>query len=507
MLIEFDGSDLRNGRCPSVTPAWLIFGQGRAEVVGERLGFPEIYLYHSTDLVVAGTNAAQVLDRLAELDRTPTLSSFGMSQFLHHGLIPPPHTEWEEVWFIGMGDRAILASTPGGIDLSFDRTYPFLEAKSTGESRASASYLLELLTAAVDRQLAVAGNEGFLMMSSGKDSVSVAVALAEGDHGEIPCITYRSDPANTENELASEICRTLGLKHQTLDLPVDSAVVEERLVRFFEGSPRPCGDNAQIPYALAVGDSGLASGAVFDGSGNDLYMGIVPSRKMQTKQRYRIRSASMARAVEHMIAVDSPVNYLTRSRVPTALPGRAFRHRDTKHFYPDVVDTRPWWRQISAETATIGDVDLETAVVSIFQDQAGVHLKAHVAAQAFGIQASLPYCDPDLVDYFFNLPVADKYDTKSGETKILLRRMLLQTIGYDADAVGKHYFGFAGDRFLIEHRSFVLSEISQCSLWSSDVVSLAAAWLDQLERRPLLYHSLLILFQLSGWHNHSRYLR
>jgi asparagine synthase (glutamine-hydrolysing) len=507
MFVEFDGDDLRNGRRPGVRPPWLEFRVGKAEVVGERLGFPEIYLYHSADLVVLGTTASEVLTRLSELGRDTTLSSFGMSQFLHHGLIPPPHTEWEEIWFIGMGDRATLAYTSQGIDLSFDREYPFLEANSMGTSRASASELLELLTTAVDRQLVSAGNEGFLMMSSGKDSVSVAVALAEGDHSDIPCITYRSDPSNTENELASEICRKLGLKHQTLDLPLDTSVVEERLIRFFEGSPRPCGDNAQIPYALAVGDSGLASGAVFDGSGNDLYMGFVPSSKIQTKQRYRIRNDAIARGVERMIPVASAFNYLTRSRVATSLSGRAFRLPDTKRFYPEVVDTRPYWGQVSEDTAAIGDVDLETAVVSIFQDQAGVHLKAHVAAQAFGIQASLPYCDPDLVDYFFNLPVEDKYDTKSGVTKILLRRMLLDTIGYDAEAVGKHYFGFAGAQFLLDHRSFVLSEIAQCTLWSSDVVSLAGSWLDRLERRPLLYHSLLILFQLSGWHNHSRYIR
>ena len=153
------------------------------------------------------------------------------------------------------------------------------------------------------------------------------------------------------------------------------------------------------------------------------------------------------------------------------------------------------------------NMDVANAVVQIFEDQAGVHLKAYVAAQAFGMEASLPYCDPDLVDYAFDLPVADRFDPDTGVTKILVRRMLLESIGYDAEAVGKHYFGFAGDRFLIEHRTFVLSEIAQCSLWSPEVVSLAGSWLDQLERRPLLYHSLLILFQLSGWHNHSRYIR
>ena len=121
--------------------------------------------------------------------------------------------------------------------------------------------------------------------------------------------------------------------------------------------------------------------------------------------------------------------------------------------------------------------------------------------------AKFPYCDPEVVDYLFNLPVSERYDRKSGVTKLLLRQMLRETIDYDADAVGKHYFGFAGDQFLIKHRAFVLSEISRCSLWSPDVASIAGSWLDQLERRPLRYHSLLNLFQLSGWYNHSRYVR
>ncbi|MCL1594202.1 MAG: asparagine synthase C-terminal domain-containing protein, partial [Actinomycetia bacterium] len=431
----------------------MTFEQGRAGVIGERLGFPEIYLYHSKDLVVAGTDSGSVLDRLAELGGTPSISPFAMSQLLHHGLVPPPYTEWDDLWFIGIGASATLSATSEGMDLSIERTYPFLAGNSKETSAPSTAKLLELLTAATDRQLKSAGNSGFLMMSSGKDSVSVAVALAEGGHTNVPCITYRPHPADEENELASEICRQLGLKHQTLDLPVDPAVVEEILVRFFEGSPRPCGDNAQIPYALAIAESGLTAGAVFDGSGSDLYMGYVPGPDSRKKQRYRIRNEAIARAVERVIPVDSSVNYLTRSRVATALPGRAFRLPDTNRFYPDVVDTRPWWLSLSEGTSGMGDDDVANAVVQIFEDQAGVHLKAHMAAQAFGMEASLPYCDPDLVEYAFDLPMSDRFDPETGVTKILVRRMLLDTIGYDAEAVGKHYFGFAGDRFLIEHRS------------------------------------------------------
>lgn len=507
MLFEFDATDLRDGRGPDPLPPWLKFVRDRAVIVGEPMGFPEIYLYHSPDLIVIGTSVGPVIDRLTVLGRTLTLSSFGVSQFLHHGLIPPPYTEWDELWFLGIGAKATLTTMSQGIDLSFERTYPFLEANSKETSLPSTGTLLDLLVAATDRQLSAAGGEGFLMMSSGKDSVSIAVALAEGGHSDIPCVTYRPHPANKENEIASDVCRTLGLKHHTLDLPVDPSVVEDILVRFFEGSPRACGDNAQIPYALALAASGLTTGAVLDGSGSDLYMGYVPGEGGRKKQRYRLRSEFLARAVERVIPVDSSVNYLTRSRVATGLPGRAFRLPDTKRFYPDAVDTRPWWQSLSTETSEFSNIDLASAVVQLFEDQAAVHLKAHVAAQAFGIEASLPYCDPELVDYAFDLPLEDRYDSATGVTKILVRRMLYETIDYDAEKVGKHYFGFDGARFLVDHRLFVLSEISECKLWSPSVTALAESWLDRLDRRPFLYHSLLILFQLSGWHNHSRYLR
>lgn len=507
MIFELTHTDLRDGHSRGALPAWMNLTQGRADVVGELMGFPEVYLFHSSDLVVVGTSVGPILDRLTELGRTLTLSPFGMSQLLHHGLIPPPHTEWDELWFLGIGARATLVTTPLGIKSSFERTYPFVEANTRETSQPSTATLLELLTAATDRQLTDAGNQGFLMMSSGKDSVSIAVALAEGGHAEIPCITYRPHPADMENEVAADVCRTLGLEHHTFDLPVDPAVVEEILIRFFEGSPRPCGDDAQIPYALVVGSRGLTNGAVLDGSGSDFYMGFVPGPGAVRKHRYRIRSEFVARAVERVVPVDSSLNYLTRSRLATSLPGRAFRLPDTRRFYPDVVDTRPWWRSLSEETSEFSNLDIGNAVMQLFEDQAGVHLKAHVAAQAFGIQAAFPYCDPEIADYAFDLPLGDRFDPDTGVTKILLRQMLLEAIGYDAEAVGKHYFGFEGDRFLVDHRSFVLSEIAQCTLWSSNVVPLAESWLDQLERRPLLYHSLLILFQLSGWHNHSRYVR
>ena len=52
---------------------------------------------------------------------------------------------------------------------------------------------------------------------------------------------------------------------------------------------------------------------------------------------------------------------------------------------------------------------------------------------------------------------------------------------------------------------FVRGEIFSCALWDRAGLSLVAEWLDRLEDRPLLYHSLLTVFMVSGWHNHSRF--
>jgi hypothetical protein len=138
---------------------------------------------------------------------------------------------------------------------------------------------------------------------------------------------------------------------------------------------------------------------------------------------------------------------------------------------------------------------------------AGSMQKQRLAANAFGLGSALPWCDDDVADYYFNLPEAQRYDLSSGKNKLLLRTMLLRYLDYDADAIGKHYFEFDGATFIERNMEFVVSEIDSCSLWDSRGLLQVHGWLDRIGSRPLLHHALLTLFMVSGWHNHSRYLR
>ena len=53
----------------------------------------------------------------------------------------------------------------------------------------------------------------------------------------------------------------------------------------------------------------------------------------------------------------------------------------------------------------------------------------------------------------------------------------------------------------------VRAEINQCALWDHDGLSTVHGWLGQIESRPLLYHAILTVFMVSGWHNHSRFVK
>jgi asparagine synthetase B (glutamine-hydrolysing) len=347
--------------------------------------------------------------------------------------------------------------------------------------------------------------DGLLMMSSGKDSVAIAVALAElGRHPR--CVTFKAADDDNEHVFAAEICNRLGLEHKAVEMPSDPTSSAASLVRFFEASPSPTADHAAIAYAFTLATSGVTEGACLDGGGNDPYMGYVIAGDTRKKVRYRIRGRRVAAAVKRLVPVDSPVNYLARSAAASLLPGRNPRHRETRRFYADAVDTDSFWYRESRAFRGEGLAE-GLAVSRLRHTEAGrSHLKTRLAARAFGLEPVLPFCDADVADYYFHLPEASRYDRAAGTNKVLLRELLADRIDYDPVRVGDGYFRFDGARFMATHIEFVRDEIRSCELWGPSVGEMTDAWLDAISQRPLLWHALFPVFMLSGWHNHSRFV-
>ena len=472
-------------------------------VVGDDTGLVPLYLHRGPGAVTLSSHLGALLDE-PRIGSAPAVAPRGVSHLLHHALVPLPETIFRDVYFLGIGDRADLDVHEGEIRIRFSNDYPYLTERSKGDGKPDPRVLLAHLTVAVTRQLGARG-DGFLMLSSGKDSSAVALALAEAGRAGFPCVTFRDDEGDEEYRHARALCRRLGLCHEVVDLPLVPERIEAILTEFWSRSPLPCGDFAQIAYAICVATIGAPGGAVLDGSGNDAYMGYLPGRGERLQWRFALGSGVLSRFLAARLPPDSGWNYFLRSRAASTLPGRTLRPVDTRRFYPGSVDTGPAWQRIGDEWAHLDLIGFRNSPVEHHVDQAEIALKIRLAAESGGREVALPYCDRELIDYVFHLPESSRFDRRTFTNKLLLREMLERYAGYDSRARGQHFFPFAGDRFLLRHRAFALDEIRRCRLWDARIGPWAETWFRRMERRPLLYHALLPLFMLSGWHNHSRY--
>jgi len=506
MLLQFDSGRLDSLDLPLFWSKYLSHTRGGLRITGDRTGYRELFVHCSPDFGVVATSLGELLDHLHAQGRTVELSAFGISSLLHHGLIPLPYTVYEDIYFLSMGDIADIGVVGGALAIDLTNEYPWTVGRSSNDRQASEDTLLSLLTQSTERQLDEFGNEGFLMMSSGKDSPAVALSLAEGGFKHIRCVTYSSGASDPEPPIAADICRRLGLDHEIVEMPTDRDRTADALVRFFEASASPGVDLSQLPYVFATAAALPASGAVIDGGGNDSYMGYPVTGHGLTKMRLRVRGRVFANAVRRVVPVDSPLNYLARSRAEATLAGRTMRFGESRKLYPAAVDTSRWWYDVSRQTRHLDLVDLYGEVMVRHSDLGGWMQKQRLAANAIGLGASLPWCDDDVADYYFNLPEHHRYDRRSGRNKILLRKTLYRYLDYDADTIGKHYFSFDGAGFIQRNMDFVRSEIEGCSLWDRGGLPVIHEWLDGVDSRPLLYHSLLTVFMVSGWHNHNRFL-
>lgn len=509
MIFRLTPEDVQRGAsvrdAPWITPNNRA-GSSGVVLRGDDTGLALRYLHRDPGCLRVSPHLPALLDDLTAAGIRLHVSARAVSHLLHHGLVPLPWTIYEGIHVLGIGDRAQVGVAEGRITLDLTNEYPYFLDRGAGDRKPDAARLLELLTAAATRQLA-AGGSGFLMLSSGKDSSAIALALAEAGLTGFPCVTYKSDARDDEHLRARALCRRLGLQHETVEIEPSDGRVEGVLREFFAASPLPCADIAQVPYALCVARAGSGSAAVVDGLGNDSYMGYLPGARDRLKYHLALGDGRLTRMLSAWVPPHAAWSYLLRSPAAAVLPGRTLRYRETRRFYGDSVETDGWWQELSREWRHLGTVGFRNSPVERHVDQAANALKVRLAAGFRGMNVALPFCDPDLIDYYSNLPEGARFDRRRSINKVLLREMLSRFASYDADVIGKHWFQFDAAAFLLRHRSFVVDEIRRCALWDGRVGPLLEAAMNGMPRRPAIAHSLLPLLMVSGWYNHARFLR
>ncbi len=504
MLVDLSRDHLPSDVASGALPAWVTSDAHRYVIAGDDSLARETYLAVTADRVLVGTDLPEVVGALRQNSEV-SVSHEGVSQILGSGFAPLPITILDGVYRIGAGDKARFAIDEGAPIVEFENDYPWLLAKSRQDVVPDTDRLHELIVASLQRHLDKWGRQGLLMLSSGKDSMALAVALADIGY-DVPCVTYRAGTNDTEHEHAAAFCRKLGLAHETIDMPRDPVRIRRYLTSFFEGAVVPSADHATIPYVATVAESGVRRGALIDGGGNDGYMGYFASRRRRKKTAFRIRGKRLQTIVARSTRIDSRLNYLARTRSAAAWPGRNMRFHEIQPVYAAAIDPAERWRQEDRRFAGWSDVDRAAANMLRQIEGARTPDKARLVAHTHGMQAVMPFCDPDLAEYAFHLPVDQRYVERIRADKVPLRQLLEERIDYDPRIVGDGFFAFEGASFFADNADFVREEVFSCALWEPAVRPMVDAWLAVLDQRPYLFHALLSLFMVSGWHNHSLYL-
>jgi Asparagine synthase len=470
------------------------------ELAGEDMGAGVLYFFiFGTEVYVADT-PGQILDALAQGGIKPPVDRAAISHLLHHSVVPVPSTCLTGLYVLSVGDRAFLIATDSGIELSFVNDFPYLEQRSSGRSAPETQRLLDRLTHAV-QEVGRGGDSIALLMSAGKDSVPLALALAEAGLRDSVCITYRPQLKNeSESSIAADFCGRLGLKHRIVQCPMDQHVLRTELDNWFKAMPLPVVDPTSFAVLLCAQQERRP--VLMDGTGSDVYFGYVfrPLRTLilnlsrATDRMPRLRAALCAIAEKgHRVFAPRSVLCLPNNLHP----------RKTASFFPDVVDTLPFWTEEAIHYHHLTHMDLERVMCRHFYEPLFM-LKTRTVAAHMGASAVFPWCDARVIEYVFNLPAAARFNLETGLNKVLVRQLLRERLQYDDALIGKMHF--ANDNYILFNllRDYILEHVSACRLWNRSAVDLARRYLNITDSRPRL-RPLFTLFVVSAWFNLSRY--
>lgn len=435
----------------------------------------------------------------------PELDETALAHLLHDGFVPFPRTVFKNVHALGIGDR-LERDGPHGLTLTVD--FPYLRDRSAEDQVPDPDRLLRLLSASLERVMAPHA-AATLMLSSGLDSVPLGLAAATiGRAADVAALTF-DQHGSGEGEAAGTFARRFGIRHAALGWPRDRRKATAMVLEHLAAAEQPCCDPVALAYAVTLRQAGAHGTLVLDGSGNDVYLGEIPTRRALLLDRLHLLPGAWLAPLRAAAPFWSPLNKVASSRSEkTFVEEYYLRHRETRRFFGGSVDTSALWRREDRRGAGLRFADFNALVGSRHQDANSIMLKGRLAAAGVGAAAGFPWCDPDVIAYCFNLPDAQRRGRVGGENKPLVRAMLRRHADYDA--VTQHrkvVFSFFLSEFLRTNQTLVDHEIRSCRLWARSALDTLPTLWRVVEERAGTAVALHALFSVSAWLNHATILQ
>ncbi|PYF79858.1 hypothetical protein DFP75_10723 [Marinomonas alcarazii] len=301
-----------------------------------------------------------------------------------------------------------------------------------GDSIANDDVLLEKISETLgggDR-----GKRPLLLLSDGKDSMSLALAYAYLGR-KIDTITFlRRDDEQLKNFISST-CNRLG--HTAHFVEVDEILTgfdKETFLAACKEMKTPVLDQGFLFFLFGLqtffskNNFNPIDYLVVDGLGNDETFGYLPSKN-------QIRSFRLAKLGLWRLLPPFSRSFKWYLRSP------AESHGDLSAlacFYPISAsyDLNAYFSKIEADTEALSFIDFRAFSRGSFHDHQCMMGKTITSANYLGAAIVFPWIEPSLANYVFNLPQVAKFDFSLLTNKVALRQLLENKLGWQQQKRG-----------------------------------------------------------------------
>ncbi len=481
-------------------------------IEGDVGGEKPIYLYLDSDkkYLLYSDNIKELLAS-TDIKKPLSISSEGLSFYLQKGVILTPKTIYENIFVINIGDRVNVISREGKIELEFFHKFPFFNSERDPQLELDVNYLLSLISKAVFDRL-IPEKPIFLFQSLGKDSNTIALALAEaGLQNKVTCLTLSTKDRKDESEIASKVAAKLGFKHSRLPLP--SRIEKKHLDAinyYFTHISLPCLDGTALVYPLYTTLIDFKDTNIIDGSENDIYFGYVP-RPIEYKRQKVYPYFIFLRSVAEQLPTGNILQWiaLTRCEMVFKIAGLiGFTYSDAQKIYPDSVEIYHFWKEEAKKRKNWDYFDLKADMWGLGGHFDLIVRKVRNFAEVFDINLILPWTNSAIAKYVGKVSEKCLFDRKRFKNKLPLRKLLKERLDLDSDALGKYSYCFNAYKFLKSIDFKVKEEVIECKLWDSKHIQKLFKIIEERAEKNKLFQKLYTkLFVISAWFNHNKYLK
>jgi asparagine synthase (glutamine-hydrolysing) len=473
-----------------------------------------LYLYWPQDkqTLLYSKSITELLDD-SRVPKPLKVSDEGISFLLQSGVVPPPKTAYEAIYIVSIGDTAQIKTVNGKIEIQFKHQFPFMNANrlQTEEMTPDGDLILEMLADATISRIDES-KPSFLFHSAGKDSNSIALALAEaGWQDKVTLITHKSKGKADESEISAKIAKQLGFKHQVLN-EIDQLQGEHKqaIGNYFVDAPFPITDNVSLAYPLYSQQIPELIGAnIIDGGGNDSYM-MTPPNARELKVLPLSKWGHNLSFMRNFIKSESLFNPLVRT--PAEWCGvSGLTYADSKKMYPQGSNVYSHWKQQSSLREDWDLFDFKTSILTPVT-ASELHIrKARNFADSISANMVLPFANQQVASYFAKMPEQYLFDRETLKNKLVLRKILKNRMDLDSDALGKMGFTYDTRSLILQNWEWISAEIKECDLWDQPgLVKVLARMRNSMDKkgwqakaaRSWIYR----LYLISAWFNRNKYL-